>query len=167
MFNDETLVESETRNGREYSMVEEVEGYEVTLSTTFTDEVVQQDFIDNEDHMDVGCLSSMEGSCDLSNFDHDAFNVDEAVVLMYQKSLLFSSYGNYAAGKPPPTVRSDVEETNVVAYFKVVVKTEQGQLINRWVTKDEAIEVSSNYCSLIQILDCNYMKNYVLYSHFI
>jgi hypothetical protein len=62
---------------------------------------------------------------------------------MYQKSLLYLSYGNYATGTAVPTVRTEAEESNIVAYFKLVVKTKGGQLRNRWLTKDEAIKVSN------------------------
>jgi hypothetical protein len=75
----------------------------------------------------------------------DYFNVEEAVVLMYDKSLHYTHNGNYGSGKAPPTVRTECEATNVVAYFKALVNTPSGQLIERWLTKDEAIEVSFQY----------------------
>ena len=60
--------------------------------------------------------------------------------MMYKFSLLHSSYGNLGDTKPPPTV-SDVDQTNVVAYIKVVVQIKGGNQKFRWLTKYEAIEV--------------------------
>ncbi len=91
----------------------------------------------------------MEGSCDLSNFDHDYFNVEEAVEHMYEKSLNYTHNGNYGSAKAPLTVRTECEATHVVAYFKVLVNTPSGQLIEHWLTKDEAIEVSFQYRTVL------------------
>ncbi len=61
---------------------------------------------------------------------------------MYKTSLLHTSNGNYSTGKAPPLVRSDEENTNVIAYFQAVVQSKGSQkLLNRWLTREEAIEV--------------------------
>ena len=145
--NDAVGTEAVEVGGTKSCMGQKVQEYDDVFSNNYNDVIIdndviiEQELLDNENQMDFGCLSSMEGSCDLSNFDPDYFDVEEAVVLMYEKSLHFTSYGNFAAGKAPPTVRTEFEAANVVAYFQAVENTRSGQLINHWLTKDEAIEV--------------------------
>ncbi len=81
---------------------------------------------------------------DLSDFDPDEYNVEESIVFMYKMALLHSSYGNYGTAKAPPVVRTDKESNNVIAYFQVVVQSkETRQKLNRWLTREETIEVSN------------------------
>ncbi len=76
--------EGEEIGHRNCSMGEEVQDYVDVLSNNYNDDVIEEEVLHNGNMMDIGCLSSIEGSCDLSNFDHDDFDVEEAVVLMYQ-----------------------------------------------------------------------------------
>jgi hypothetical protein len=114
MMNHETMTEGDEEDERNNNIGQEVQGYQEVLSNNYNDDVNEQELVENHYQMDEGCLSSMEGSCDLSNFDHDYFNVEEAVVLMYEKSLNYTHNGNYESGKAPLTVRTECEATNVV-----------------------------------------------------
>ena len=107
----------------------------------------QEELIDDEDLLmsqnegnDEDWIDETQQSCNLSNFSADNYDVENAVAMMYKLSLLHSSYGNLGDTKPPPTV-SDVDQTNVVAYIKLVVQIKGGDRKFRWLTKYEAIEV--------------------------
>jgi len=52
-----------------------------------------------------------------------------------------SSYGNLGNPKAPPIV-SDKDQTNVVAYIRTTFQIKGGQNKDRWLTKQEAIEVN-------------------------
>jgi hypothetical protein len=87
-------------------------------------------------------LSEVQDFLELSHFDPDEYNIEDSIVFMYKTSLLHTSNGNYSTGKAPPLVRSDEENTNVIAYFQAVVQSKGSQkLLNRWLTREEAIEV--------------------------
>ena len=144
-----SMTEHAERDEINSNIGQEVKDSLEVLSNNYNDDVTEQVLLQNSYQMDVGCLSSMEGSCDLSNFDHDYFNVEEAVVHMYEKTLNYTHNGNYGSAKAPPTVRTESEARNVVAYFKFLVNTPSGQLIERWLTKDEAIEVSFQYRTVL------------------
>ena len=107
----------------------------------------QEELIDDEDLLmsqnegnDEDWIDETQQSCNSSNVSADNYDVENAVAMMHKLSLLHSSYGNLGDTKPPPTV-SDVDQTNVVAYIKVVVQIKGGNQKFRWLTKYEAIEV--------------------------
>jgi hypothetical protein len=88
----------------------------------FNDDVIEQDLLDNENHMDIGCLPSVEGSCDLSNFD-----------LILKRQLCLCTKSHYCSILMVTMQLENhrkVEETLVVAFFKAVVETKGGQLRN-------------------------------------
>jgi hypothetical protein len=75
MMNHETMTEGDEEYERNNNIGQEVQDYQEVLSNNYNDDVNEQELLENHYQMDVDCLSSMEGSCDLSNFDHDYFNV--------------------------------------------------------------------------------------------
>jgi hypothetical protein len=100
-------------------------------------EDITADIDDNQN-----CLSEIRDFLDLYHFDPDEYNMEDSIVFMYKMALLYTSYGNYCTGKAPPLVRSDEENTNLIAYFQAVVQSKGTQkLLNRWLTREEAIEV--------------------------
>ncbi len=127
MYVEESLVETTEPFGRKRKRQEELLDDENLLMS-------------QKEENDEDWLDETQQFCNLSNFSADNYDVENDVAMMYKFSLLHSSYGNLGDTKPPPTV-SDVDQTNVVAYIKVVVQIKGGDRKFRWLTKYEAIEV--------------------------